>query len=157
MPSSDRIMRYGVEAIADLGRRSFLAELLRLLRAELGDELVSLIVLGSVARAITGPESDADVIVVARSMPPGMTRRMSRLVYVLDRLDESEASRHLRKRGLNTWVQFHPLSLKEARTHRPIYLDVVEDGVVLYDRDPSMEPDASSFRTGLGTGISSPT
>lgn len=135
----DRGMKHGLEAIADLGRKSFLSELLRLLRAEFAGELVSVVVYGSVARGLARPESDTDVIVVTKSMPAGITPRMRRLVDVMDRLEETKAAKDLKKRGINAWVQFHPLSMKEARLHRPIYLDVVEDGVILYDSKSFME------------------
>lgn len=35
-------------------------------------------------------------------------------------------------------IQFHPLSVKEARLNRPISLDMVEDAVILLDKNDFM-------------------
>ncbi|MBS7637475.1 nucleotidyltransferase domain-containing protein [Candidatus Bathyarchaeota archaeon] len=123
-----------VEGIRDKDRGDLLRELLKLLSEAFGEGLVTVAVFGSVARGESKPTSDTDILVIAENMPRSMSERMEALAGILMRLEASEACRRLRERGISTWVQFHPLMVDEARLHRPIYLDMVEDAVILHDR-----------------------
>ena len=120
--------------IRDRDRGLLLRELLKLLFEVFREGLVTVAVFGSVARGESKPTSDTDILVIAENMPGSMSERMEVLAGVLMRLEGSEACRRLRERGVSTWVQFHPLRVDEARLHRPIYLDMVEDAVILHDR-----------------------
>jgi|GEM_PF-4736766 predicted nucleotidyltransferase len=60
--------RFGLEAIRDLDRRRLLKELLTILEGFFGEDLVSVVVFGSVARGDAKPGSDTDVLVVARNI-----------------------------------------------------------------------------------------
>jgi predicted nucleotidyltransferase len=131
--------RSPLERIADPDRRGLLGELLRLLREAFGEDLISVVVFGSVARGDAKPSSDTDVLVVARNMPEGMSKRMELMAKLLIGLEGTDACRKLREKGVSTWVQFHPLTLEEAGLHRPIYLDMVEDAVILSDRGGFIE------------------
>jgi hypothetical protein len=59
---------------------------------------------------------------------------MERLAEVQMKLEEKEIVKRMRKKGINTWIQFHPLRPEEAKLHRPIYLDMVYDRIILLDR-----------------------
>jgi predicted nucleotidyltransferase len=125
----------GLEEIKDSSRRRLIRELLILLKESFGEGLVSVVVFGSVARGNAGPSSDTDVLVVARNMPKSMSDRMEVMTKILMRLRETKTYRELRERGMSTWVQFHPLRVEEAKLNRPIYLDMVEDAIILLDRE----------------------
>jgi predicted nucleotidyltransferase len=131
--------RFGLEAIRDSDRRRFLKELLTILEGFFGEDLVSVVVFGSVARGDAKPSSDTDVLVVARNMPRSMSDRMGTMVRVLMNLEKTEVYRELREKGVCTWIQFHPLSVEEAGLNRPIYLDMVEDAVILLDKNGFMK------------------
>jgi len=123
-----------LDSIADGERRAMIGEALRLLLAEFGGGLISVVVFGSVARGDADATSDVDMLVVNEGFSESLSDRMDRLARMLSRLERTERFKRLRRRGVNTWVQFHPLTPDEARLHRPIYLDMVEDGVVVYDK-----------------------
>lgn len=126
-------------SILDGSRRAFVAELVQLLEEKFSNELVSVVVFGSVARNEAKADSDTDVLVVSSAFEKGMMSRMGLLVKVLERLEETEPYVMMEKRGMNTWVQFHPLSEDEAKTNRAIYLDMTEDAVIVFDKGNLMK------------------
>ncbi|MEM2122683.1 MAG: nucleotidyltransferase domain-containing protein [Candidatus Bathyarchaeia archaeon] len=128
-----------LKEIMDPDRRRLLDELLKLMRKVFKEGLISVAVFGSVARGDAKPSSDTDVLVVARNMPERASERMQLMARLLIKLGETGVCRKLREKGISTWVQFHPLSLEEAKLHRPIYLDMVEDAVILLDNERFLE------------------
>ncbi|MBS7645731.1 MAG: nucleotidyltransferase domain-containing protein [Candidatus Bathyarchaeia archaeon] len=136
--------------IADPDRRGLLEGLLRLLKETFGEGLMSVVVFGSVARGDAKPSSDIDVLVVARNMPKSMMERMELMAKLMIKLEGTDACRKLRERGVSTWVQLHPLWSEEAKLHRPIYLDMVDDAVILLDRDGFIEAILKGLKKRLG-------
>lgn len=94
----------------------------------LGEDLVSLVLFGSVARGTARLDSDLDILVVARGFPRSLRDRRRPL------LDLWQAVRS--QQGLIP-VEWNLVTKtpEEARGHSPIYLDMVEDAVLLYDQD----------------------
>ncbi|MEM0505364.1 MAG: nucleotidyltransferase domain-containing protein [Sulfolobales archaeon] len=97
-----------------------------------GSELISFVVYGSVARCEAGRESDIDVLIVLENPPKSRLKRQELFMLVEEGVEE-EVER-LRSQGYS--VDFSPIikSVNEAKKVSPIYLDMVEDAVVLYDR-----------------------
>ena len=104
-----------------------------LLEEHLGDRLVSVVLFGSVARGEAGPNSDLDLLIVAEDLPPGRFARL-RLLEAADRAFEPELEA-LRGRGVHTRLSRVIKTRAEARRTVPLYLDMVEDARLLYDRD----------------------
>ena len=106
----------------------------------LGERLVSVVVFGSLARGCWSRDSDVDVLIVAE----GWER-----VPVWDRLREIRRAERLIEaspeyaqavsRGFYPILQPYPLSVKEAQRFNRIYLDMVLEGIILYDHDGFME------------------
>jgi predicted nucleotidyltransferase len=138
-----------LKKIRDPYRRKLAAELLELLRRRYGKNLVSVVIFGSVARGTAKPSSDLDVLVVCESFPKGMYDRMKELTKILLGLERKRIYKEMKAKGINTWVQFHPLRPEEARLHRPIYLDMVYDNIILLDRDGFMKQVLSSLKQKL--------
>lgn len=132
------MLRHGLNNIPNPHRRKLLQETLTLLEENLS-ELVSVVVFGSVARGEASDSSDTDVLLVAENLPRSLSDRMEILVKLLIKLKQTPTHKELESKGINTWIQFHPLSPDEARLHRPIYLDIVEDGVLLLDKGAFIE------------------
>ena len=113
--------------------RTVLGELLRALYRTFGDNLVSVAVFGSVARGTARRDSDIDLLVVADGLPRSIRERVRMYLGaeeaidpLLDRLlDEGYA------------ITINPIikSREEAARTSPLYLDMTEDAVILYDRD----------------------
>jgi hypothetical protein len=98
----------------------------------MGERLVSLVLFGSVARGDAGESSDIDLIVVADGFPRRLADRRRPL------LEAWEAARSARDLPASRW-NLVTKSREEAAHHSPLYLDIVEDGVILLDRDRSFE------------------
>jgi len=107
------------------------------LRRILGSRLVSIVVYGSVARGEAGRDSDIDLLVVAEGLPKSWMRRQ-------DVFEEAESLisglvEEAWSRGFH--MDFTPILLtpEEAGKHRPIYLDMLYDAVIVYDKGGFME------------------
>ncbi len=98
-----------------------------------GSELISFVVYGSVARCEAGRESDIDVLIVLENPPKSRLKRQELFMLVEEGVEE-EVER-LRSQGYS--VDFSPIikSVNEAKKVSPVYLDMVEDAVVLYDKE----------------------
>ena len=95
--------------------------------ADLGDRLLSLVLFGSVARGQARPTSDIDLVVVAEGLPRRLADRRRPL---LDSWARVRAARALPPIEWNLVVK----SPVEAQFHSPLYLDIVEDGILIVDR-----------------------
>ncbi|MDF0650108.1 MAG: nucleotidyltransferase domain-containing protein [Nitrospira sp.] len=108
-------------------------ELLRLLREEFGDRVRSLLVFGSVARGTARPDSDVDVCVVIRGLPVSRYQRHQLLGPVLERLRQSAGYEELIRRGYTPDVAAVLYTPEEFQETKPIFLDLVEEGILLHD------------------------
>lgn len=99
-----------------------LREVVSVCRELYGDRLVALAVFGSVARGTSRLNSDIDLLVVADDLP---ARRLER-VREFSVLDKKFGN-----------VQISPLlkTVSEIREGSPLMLDMVEDAIILYDKD----------------------
>ena len=125
-------------------------EFLRLLLEEFGDRLRSLLVFGSVARGTARPDSDVDVCVVIRELPVSRYRRHQLLSPVLERLRQSEAYETLIRRGYSPDMAAILYTPEEIQHTKPIFLEFVEDGVVLRD-DGTMRAKLDQLRARMKT------
>jgi predicted nucleotidyltransferase len=91
--------------------------------------LVSLVVFGSVARGVPRADSDIDLLVVCREFPLGRLGRQSLFIEV-EKLLNLEP---LYSKGY--YPSFSPLlkTVEEAERFSPVYLDMVNDALILYD------------------------
>jgi predicted nucleotidyltransferase len=95
--------------------------------ADLGDRIVSLVLFGSVARRQARSTSDIDLVVVMEGVPRRLADRRRPL---LDAWERGRAARALPGVEWNLVVK----SPDEARYRSPLYLDIVEDGILIVDR-----------------------
>jgi predicted nucleotidyltransferase len=97
-------------------------------RESLGQRLVSLVLFGSVARGEARDGSDIDLLVVGEGFPKSLRERRALLLAAWAR---ATAERRLPAIEWNLVTK----TPEEAQHHSPLYLDMVEDGIVLVDRD----------------------
>jgi predicted nucleotidyltransferase len=99
----------------------------------LGRSLVSVVLFGSVARGEAHTHSDIDLLIISEGLPPGRLARQT-LVEPADAALDADL-RALRRSGALT--DFSPLlkTPEEVLRLPPLLLDLVEDAVILYDRD----------------------
>ncbi|MGH7392941.1 MAG: nucleotidyltransferase domain-containing protein [Candidatus Rokuibacteriota bacterium] len=103
-----------------------------LLRATLGDSLVSVALFGSVARGEAHADSDLDLLVVCETLPAGRFARL-RVLEPAERAFQHDLDR-LDGQGVRTRLSLVVKTRDEAQRVVPLYLDLVEDARLLHDR-----------------------
>ena len=125
------MFRVGIDYIQE-PYRTVVRELLRVLIGLYGDNLVSLVVYGSVARGSARRDSDLDVLVVFEELPRSRFERVRIFETAEDRvqplLDE------LMSRGYAIALSPIIKTRDEASRFTPLYLDMTEDAVIVYDK-----------------------
>jgi len=107
--------------------RPILERYLRELFNRYGERVLSVALFGSFARGNYKPNSDIDLLLVIRGYKwkePLSFEPVEKLVLEL-----------WRRSGHYHRVSPYPLTPEQASVHRPIYLDLVEDGIILFDRE----------------------
>lgn len=98
-----------------------------------GDRLISFVVFGSVARETYRFDSDIDLLIIAEDLPKGRMKRVAQFLTVEDRIETFLES--LRKEGMNTYISSVFKTPEEAEMGSPLFLDMVEDASILFDRN----------------------
>ena len=104
----------------------------RALQEDLGPNLVSVVLYGSVARGEATVNSDIDLLVVCEELPRGRFARLARL-EAGERCATADMVA-LRSRGIDTRLSVVIRTRAEAQHAAPLYLDMVQDARLLYDR-----------------------
>jgi hypothetical protein len=108
-----------------------------LLHEKLQEQLVSVVLFGSAARGEAGAASDVDLLIVATDFAP-FASRFDMFTAIDEALRVSRAYQDLRSKRLGTTISPIPLTVEEVDTNPPILLDLVTDGLIVYDRDGFM-------------------
>lgn len=118
-PSLDVLMDRFEKALVDSFLRVF------------GDRLVSLVLYGSYARGDFREDSDVDLIVVLDDIVDRYALHLE-----LDKVEELLAPtlRCFNLHGFNPVLSPVVLSVEQAKSIRPLYLDAVFDAKILYDK-----------------------
>lgn len=112
-----------------------------------GRRLISFCLFGSAARRTVGPHSDIDFLLVVDPLPNGRVKRVQEFMAVeralKSALDES------RRNGI--FIKLSPVlkTPDEVRIGSPLFLDMVEDGKILFDTDGFFEKFLSDFKARL--------
>jgi len=117
--------------------RSLVKDLLNTLLLVFKDNLVSVVVYGSVARGQMRKDSDLDLLIVAEKLPASRFERIA----MFNRAEEAveKSLEDLSKKGY--FVTFSPIikTVEEAKRISPLYLDMVDEGIIVYDRNSFFE------------------
>lgn len=105
------------------------------LREHFGDGLISICVFGSVARGEAKADSDIDILVVADGLPSDIGVRTKGTNYIHENLKKGEAYTSLRKSSVSGLISDIFFTPEEIKGHPPILLDIIDDGVILYDKN----------------------
>jgi predicted nucleotidyltransferase len=106
-----------------------------LIKNHFRDRLISICLFGSVARGEAKPDSDIDILIVADDLPIDIGLRIKETNYVHENLKKSEAYISLRKSNVSGLVSDIFFTPEEIERHPPILLDIVEDGIIWYDKE----------------------
>jgi len=97
------------------------------------DRLVTLAVFGSTARGTYRFDSDLDILIIADDLPRGRMKRVAQFMSVEKKIESFLIS--LQKNGINTYISPIFKTPQEAEMGSPLFLDMVEDAQILFDRD----------------------
>ena len=107
--------------------------LLSEIRSHYGKGLVS-VVFGSVARKTQTFESDLDMLIIADQLPQGRGKRIGEF-EIIDEKIEPFLKLLRNEEGINTYISAIIKSPEEAEKGSPLFLDMVEDSRMLFDRN----------------------
>lgn len=102
-----------------------------LAKKQFKSNIVSIVLFGSVARKETGAHSDIDLILIFKNLPNGRLSRAKLLEPIEDALCKD--LEFLREKGIVTNFNCLLKTQEEALCTRPLYLDLTQDAVYLYD------------------------
>ena len=104
-------------------------------RALYEDNLLSLVLYGSVVRGTFRPTSDIDLLVLLRRSTLSWGKRISEFLHAVPvHPDVITATGRLRQLNLPSRVEPLILTESELATHPPILLDLTEEAMILEDR-----------------------
>jgi predicted nucleotidyltransferase len=112
--------------------------LLSEIRSHYAERLVSVVVFGSAARKTQTFESDLDILIIADGLPQGRGKRIREFEFIEEKMEPF--LRGLRKKeGINTYISAIIKSPDEVEKGSPLFLDMVEDIRILFDRNSFFE------------------
>jgi nucleotidyltransferase len=104
---------------------------LKIMKEEFKDDLISVVVYGSVARGDNRNDSDVDLLIIMKNLPKDSMLKRIRLfeTKVEDKLNLDEYWK------MGYYISLSPVlkTPEEAEKFSPLYLDMVYDAVILYD------------------------
>lgn len=115
--------------------KPLLEEYTALLKQHFGAKLYSICLFGSVARGCASAASDIDVLVVAEGLLDDVGMRLKETNYIYETLKGTAAYRSLRSRGKGNLISDLLFTPEEIVRHPLILLDIVEEGILLHDKD----------------------
>ncbi|MFP3234250.1 MAG: nucleotidyltransferase domain-containing protein [Sulfolobaceae archaeon] len=112
---------------------TLLNNMLKIMKDEFKDDLISVVVYGSVARGDNRNDSDVDLLIIMKNLPKDSMLKRIRLfeTKVEDKLNLDEYWK------MGYYISLSPVlkTPEEAEKFSPLYLDMVYDAVILYDRN----------------------
>jgi len=115
--------------------KALLDRFISLVQQVFGEQIVSVVLYGSVARGEAQPESDIDVLLVLDSVPENYRKRLEPLLPVLRLIKKEACWKALENRGVFPSFSVLMLSREEANLNRCLYLDMLTDARILIDHD----------------------
>ena len=101
--------------------------------------MVSIVLYGSWARDRANPESDIDILIVAKRLSKSRSKRIEEFIDNVERgLDE-----------ISHYISPLIKTPEEVSTKNPLFLDMVYDAKVLYDRECFFEKTMKDLRQRL--------
>lgn len=126
------MFKFGIEHLAS-PYREIVSVLFEKLIEFFGDKLISVVVFGSVARGEARRDSDIYLLIVIEGLPKSRFKRQDIFMEVedsiMDIIDSFQSRGYL--------IDFSPIlkTPEEASRIIPIYLDMIEDAIIIYDRN----------------------
>lgn len=110
-----------------------LSDFIELLRESFKDNIVSAVLYGSVAKGEARKESDIDICLIFKSLPRSRHKRTLLIFPIIKALREKDSYKTLYSDGYLPEIAPILYTIKETVDTKPIFLDMVEDGIILLD------------------------
>lgn len=104
------------------------------IRRFFGQNLVSVVLYGSLARGEAKMGSDIDLLIVCENFPKERSKRQDIFMKMEREIDE-ELKKIYEKCGFYPYISPILKTKEEAQNISPLYLDMVTDARILYDKD----------------------
>ena len=112
---------------------ALLSDYIQLLEETFGGNIVSAVLFGSVAKGEARNDSDIDICLIFRSLPKSRHQRTLLIFPVIKALREKKSYITLYKDGYLPEIAPILYTIDEIQDTKAIFLDVVEDGIILLD------------------------
>lgn len=142
------MLKIGLEHIPE-PYRSVASSLLTTLQKMLGNNLISILVYGSVARGDARKDSDLDVLIVAEGLPNSRLERSKLFINAESQL--SNLLDELSQKGYSITISPIIKTRSEATSTTPLYLDMVEDAIIIYDKENFIQQILTQLKEKLKT------
>lgn len=113
--------------------QNLLTDFIQILRERFQDDIVSIVLFGSVARGNAKKESDIDLCLIIKNLPKSRFQRNRLLSSPLANLREMHSYKELRMKGYFPDISPIFYTPEEIQDTKPIFLDMVEDGEILLE------------------------
>jgi len=115
--------------------RDYLYNFVRLLKENYKEDLLSIILFGSVARGKWNNESDIDLFIIFSNKSSIRTTINNQLTKIISDYERKSKLKNSKGDRLFSTIQDISLLLKDLHTFRTIFYDIAMDGIILFDRN----------------------
>ncbi len=113
---------------------TLLKKILDEIRRYFDKNLVSVVLYGSLARGEVKKDSDIDLLIISENLPKERSRRQD-MFMELEKESDEEIKRIYETWGCYPYISPILKTREEAKNLSPLYLDMVTDAKILYDKD----------------------
>ena len=113
--------------------QNLLKDFIQILNERFKEDIISMVLFGSVARGNAKKESDIDLCIIIKNLPKSRFQRNRLLSRPLADLKEMHSYKELRIKGYFPDISPVLYTPEEIQDTKPIFLDMVEDGEILLD------------------------
>lgn len=129
--------------------KELLNDFIAIVKNTLGDQVISIILYGSVARGTAKTDSDVDLLVILKEAASQYWKRLQPFFSILKETRKHQSWEKLEKQGINPSLNLLLFSLEEANEDRYLYMDMIEEALILLDRESFFQSRLESFRQRL--------
>lgn len=129
-----------IEMLSDY--KQILNKFTQKLFARFKDDLISLVLFGSVTRGTARKESDIDILIILNDAPDSYYDRLKPVIDI-----ELELRNDIE--GMPPVFSSIILSMDEAKENRNIFLDMIDDSIILYDKNSFFKNRLSELKNRL--------
>jgi len=126
--------------------KEFLEVLLETLKGRANDGLLSVVLYGSVARGKAKPESDIDLLILYNKEKIDLNKIFPKIII---EARETKEYKELFEKGIYAEVSPYIVTVEELRENPLILLDIMDEGIILYEKGKCFRELMNKFKEKL--------